>query len=99
MLAERTAQFMCSPLGFFMPRGELFVRSFAPVATIKNTETALPAHEQIVWGAKAIAKYLGRSEKATWAALEQKKVPGARKVAGRWALSLKVFFATFDAAA
>jgi hypothetical protein len=50
----------------------------------------------IVWGAKAIGDVIGRSESATFSALERGQVPGAKKVAGRW---LKVFFAAFEAAA
>lgn len=53
----------------------------------------------IVWGAKAIGDVIGRSEKATFAALERGQVPGARKVAGRWGLHLKIFAAAFEAAA
>jgi hypothetical protein len=50
----------------------------------------------IVWGAAAIAPHLGRSVKGTWGALESGKVPGAKKIAGRWALNLPVFRATFE---
>ena len=59
-----------------------------PAANAPSTE--------IVWGAKAIAKAIGRSEKATFAMLEQKKLAGARKVAGRWAFNPAVFFAAFE---
>ena len=50
---------------------------------------------EIVWGCKAIAEKIGRTERATFAALEQGKIPGARKIAGRWALDPRVFAATF----
>ena len=52
--------------------------------------------ETIVWGAEAIAPYLGRTTKGAFGALESGKVPGARKIAGRWALNLKVYFASFE---
>jgi len=38
---------------------------------------------QVVWGARNIGEAIGRTEKATFAMLEQGKIPGARKVAGR----------------
>jgi hypothetical protein len=50
---------------------------------------------QIVWGAREIAKVIGRTEKQTFFMLEQGKLPGARKVAGRWAFNPDVFFASF----
>jgi hypothetical protein len=53
-------------------------------------------HDQIVWGAREIGKAIGRSEKAAFAMLEQGKIAGARKVAGRWAFNPKIFFASFD---
>jgi hypothetical protein len=39
---------------------------------------------KIIWGVKAIAEEIGRSEKACFHALQQGKIPGARKIAGRW---------------
>jgi hypothetical protein len=59
------------------------------------TAPTLP-NAEIVWGAKAIAAMIGRSEKATFAMLEQNKLAGARKVAGRWAFNPAVFFASFE---
>jgi hypothetical protein len=49
----------------------------------------------IIWGGAAIANAIGRSEQATFRALEEGKIPGARKIAGRWALNPKVFLASF----
>jgi hypothetical protein len=54
------------------------------------------SNAEIVWGARAIANAIGRTEKATFAMLEAGKVAGARKVAGRWAFSPAVFFAKFE---
>jgi hypothetical protein len=65
-------------------------------ATKQNPTAALG---EIVWGARAIGKAIGRSEKAAFSMLEQGKLPGARKVAGRWAFNPAVFFAAFDEAA
>ena len=53
----------------------------------------------IIWGATAIAPYLGKSEKGVFHALEGGKVPGARKIGGRWALNLNVFYASFETVA
>jgi hypothetical protein len=50
----------------------------------------------LVWGAEAIAPHIGRSTKGTYHALESGKVPGAKKIAGRWALNLRVFLASFE---
>jgi hypothetical protein len=50
----------------------------------------------IVWGAAAIAPHIGRSVKGAFGALESGKVPGAKKIAGRWALNLSVFHAAFE---
>jgi hypothetical protein len=55
--------------------------------------------DKIVWGARAIGETIDRTEKATFAMLEAGKVPGARKVGGRWALKPSVFFASFEAVA
>lgn len=54
---------------------------------------------EIVWGAEAIGRVIGRSTKSTFHALEAGKIPGAKKVAGRWAINPRIFFATFEAAA
>lgn len=50
---------------------------------------------KIIWGCKAIAKAIDRSEKSTFHALQEGKIPGARKVAGRWGLNFGVFVAAF----
>ena len=59
----------------------------------------MTSNQEIIWGCKAIAATIGRSEKSTFAALEQNKIPGAKKIAGRWALNPRVFFAAFETAA
>jgi hypothetical protein len=59
--------------------------------SIIETNTA-----EIVHGAEAIAPHLGRSVKGTYAALESGRVPGARKIVGKWALNLRVFHASFE---
>jgi hypothetical protein len=53
----------------------------------------------LVWGAEAIAPHLGRTVKGTFGALESGKVPGAKKIAGRWALNLRVYLSAFELAA
>jgi hypothetical protein len=52
--------------------------------------------KEIVWGCKAIANKIGRREKSTFHALQQKKIPGAKKIAGRWGLDFQVFLAAFS---
>lgn len=52
--------------------------------------------DKIVWGAIAIAPHLGRTDKGAFAALETGKIPGAKKIGGRWALNLRVFYAAFE---
>jgi hypothetical protein len=63
----------------------------------ENAATA--ANPAIVWGAAAIAPHLGRTTKGAFNALESGRVPGAKKIAGRWALNLTVYHSAFEAAA
>ena len=53
----------------------------------------------IVTGARKIAPYLNRTEKAAFCALEKGEVPGARKIAGRWVLNLRIYHAAFESVA
>ena len=53
---------------------------------------------KIIWGCKAIAEAIGRSEKACFHALQENKIPGAKKIAGRWGLDYSVFVAAFQVA-
>jgi hypothetical protein len=70
---------------FFVPnRGSFIVNDSKP---------------EIVWGAEAIGRLIGRSTKSTFDALEKGKIPGAAKVAGRWGINPRVFFAAFETAA
>ncbi|MCK1525613.1 hypothetical protein [Bradyrhizobium sp. 17] len=52
--------------------------------------------DEFVWGAADIGKYLGRSKEATWFMLEQDRVPGAKKIAGRWGMHVPNFLASFQ---
>jgi len=54
---------------------------------------------ECVWGAAAIGPIIGRSEKGAFHALESGRVPGAKKVAGRWGLHLPTFTKHFTDAA
>jgi hypothetical protein len=93
---ERIAQInLVLALGFFMPPRALNLESRIMTTPIETTSAA-PA---IVWGAAAIAPHIGRSVKGAFGALESGKVPGAKKIAGRWALNLSVYFAAFQEAA
>jgi hypothetical protein len=64
--------------------------------TTNQNQTTAP---EIVWGAAAISSHIGRSTKGAFSALESGKVPGAKKIAGRWALNLRVYHAAFEAVA
>jgi hypothetical protein len=66
------------------------------MSTQAETTAAVP---DIIWGATAIAPHLGRSVKGAFGALESGKVPGAKKIAGRWALNLQVYHRAFELAA
>jgi hypothetical protein len=64
-----------------------------------STETNEPTAD-IIHGVEAIRPHIGRKTvKATYGALESGKVAGARKVAGRWALNLRVYHASFESVA
>lgn len=67
--------------------GKKLIAAAREGATMARTETAL----DIVWGCKAIAKAIGRTERATFHMLEKGTLPGARKVAGRWCFSPGLF--------
>ena len=41
---------------------------------------------ELIWGGRAIARAIGRTEAATFHALKRGRVPGAQRVGGRWAL-------------
>lgn len=49
----------------------------------------------LVWGAKAIAETIGVTPAAVFHMLENKQVPGARKIGGRWALHVPTFYESF----
>ena len=66
------------------------------MSTAANQSTS--TKPEIVWGAKAIAPHLGKSVSGTFATLETGKIPGAKKIAGRWGLDLRVFHRAFEAA-
>jgi hypothetical protein len=89
-------------LGFFMPAASTQHWSLAmsTLATAVNSEFIWPAaaavDPMIVWGAEAIGPHLGRSTKGAFNALESGRVPGAKKIAGRWALNLRVYHAAFE---
>jgi hypothetical protein len=50
---------------------------------------------EFVWGAARIAPIIGRTEKGAFHALESGRVPGAKKMAGRWGLHLPTFHKFF----
>jgi hypothetical protein len=54
---------------------------------------------ELVWGARAISQAIGRTEAATFHALERDQLPGAKRCGGRWCLNVRAFRAAFDAPA
>jgi hypothetical protein len=62
---------------------------------IEAAATETPAALDVVWTVPAIARVIGRSERACYHALETNQVPGARKIAGRWCLAPQIFYASF----
>ncbi|MCK1337170.1 hypothetical protein IVB38_14315 [Bradyrhizobium sp. 38] len=62
-----------------------------------QTSKPIANPDEFVWGAVDIGKYLGRSKEATWFMLEQDRVPGAKKIAGRWGMHVPTFLASFQA--
>jgi hypothetical protein len=74
---------MCSSPALFYCRGELSETETRNVPSTENPE--------FVWGAAAIGPIIGRSEKGAFHALESGRVPGAKKVAGRWGLHVPTF--------
>jgi hypothetical protein len=67
---------------------------------MSTTEIIWPAaaavDPMIVWGAANIAPHIGKTTKGAFSVLESGRVPGAKKIAGRWALNLRVFHASFE---
>lgn len=55
-----------------------------------------PPAANLVWGAEAIGKAIGRTTRQTFHALEKGELAGAQKIAGRWVLNLDVFLETFS---
>jgi hypothetical protein len=63
---------------------------------IDTIQSPTASSAQVIWGAKAIAAAIGRTEKATFSVLESGKLPGAKKIKGAWAFNPAVFFASFE---
>lgn len=47
-------------------------------------------------GARAIAKHIGRTERAVYHLLERGQLPGAKRVGGTWTLCVKTFAKHFE---
>jgi hypothetical protein len=61
-----------------------------------SVSTPIQSSATVIWGAKAIAEAIGRTEKATFAVLESGKLVGAKKIKGKWAFNPAVFYASFE---
>jgi hypothetical protein len=57
----------------------------------------MPSADELVHGIENTATYLGRTPKGAYGALESGRVPGGKKIAGKWALHLPTFYASFKA--
>ncbi|KTQ96585.1 hypothetical protein NS226_07235 [Aureimonas ureilytica] len=53
---------------------------------------------QLLWGAKAISKFIGRTQRATFGMLENGELP-AKKVSGSWVVDRSQLVAFFRDAA
>jgi hypothetical protein len=53
----------------------------------------------LIWGAAAIAAFLGKTERATYHMLELQQIPGAVKVGNQWTLAVDVFRRKIEEAA
>ncbi|RUT32625.1 DNA-binding protein [Arsenicitalea aurantiaca] len=49
----------------------------------------------LLWGAEAIAAFLGRTKRSVFHMLEKNEIP-ARKVSGRWVASKRALIAYFE---
>jgi hypothetical protein len=47
---------------------------------------------EVVWGAGSIAKAINRTERAVFHMLESGRLPGAKKISGRWCFVPSIFF-------
>lgn len=45
----------------------------------------------LIWGARDIARFLGKTERATYHMLEQKQLPGAAKIGNQHVLDVELF--------
>ena len=57
-----------------------------------NSNQAADSDRTPIWGARDIAKFLNRPERAVYHALERNQLPGAKKVCGRWMLIPENFY-------
>ena len=65
--------------------------------SLVSTETEAPNGIRIVWGVPAIAREIGATERKTYHLVETNRLPGAKKIAGRWAFRPDIFHAAFAA--
>lgn len=61
--------------------------------------TVDPDKLELIWGARAIAAVIGKTDRATFAMLERGQIPGARKVGVQWVISRKALAEFFGVAA
>ncbi|TCU75101.1 hypothetical protein EDE08_103318 [Bradyrhizobium sp. R2.2-H] len=92
MRAESSTVNVLASGAFFIARASTDQSETRAVPSISNIEQPC---DQLVWGAKAIGKVIGRSEKGAFHALESGRVPGAKKIAGRWGMHVPTFLASF----
>ncbi|MGY3590121.1 hypothetical protein ACVIGB_010295 [Bradyrhizobium sp. USDA 4341] len=94
MRAESSTEIVLASGAFFIALQRAFQTETRILPSTENVSSRSP-NDQFVWGAAAIAPIIGRSEKGAFHALESGRVPGAKKVAGRWGLHLPTFTSHF----
>jgi hypothetical protein len=52
-----------------------------------------PVSLGVIWGVPAIAKAIGRTERAVYHLLEKGQLPGIQKIGGKWCLNPRAFLA------
>lgn len=57
-----------------------------------------PEPLNLIWGTNAIAEAIGRTRRQTEEALYKGHIPGAKKVNGRWVISMKCLRDYFEGA-
>lgn len=55
-----------------------------------------PEPLELAWGAREIARLIGKTPRATFHMLEANQIPGARKIGAQWVVSRRVLREHFE---